>query len=260
MRYLSLCFGAVISTTILGCAVDSVGSGSDLGDAIEVTGKEQQEVWRSPWSPSEWATSTVGMSHYCPSSTCKIYAWYDDGWVCRGNVTIGSLPTHDVCSDAMYVYSAPDGNFAAIRGVGIAQNTSQVYAWYSDSTYTRGTSGNLTQYANKFAFSRPNKPGGGTFSMSELIEVDNSLNGQWYYYWKVGGTVYRTTGTSADGDEFSQAATVSVSSNHGSIVGIGFNVWFDCGSLPCVQNSPIVAWYSDGFFNQSTSSSNLNQP
>jgi hypothetical protein len=85
--------------------------------------------------------------------------------------------------------------------------------------------------------------------MSELLEVDNSDNGQWYYYWQSGGTVYRTTGTSVSGGSVSGAAAVTVTGS--AIRGIAFD-----------SSSParVYTFYSGGSLNVSMSSLNLAQP
>jgi hypothetical protein len=84
--------------------------------------------------------------------------------------------------------------------------------------------------------------------MSQLIEVDNSDNGRWYYYWQDGSTVYRTTGTSANGSAYSSA--VAVTTTGATILGIAFD-----SSTP----ARIYTFYTGGSLNVSTSSTNLAQ-
>jgi hypothetical protein len=248
-----------IAFGVAGCALDTEGEFDS--DAAGSSGTEQQAVWRSGWQPTEWASQVVGMTYQTIHSPLYVYTWYDDGWVCRGNVQIGSVKGTNLCNNSMYQYSAPNNDFKAIRGVGMARNTERMYYWYADSTLSRGTSDNATAYSGKLPFARAAKPGGGTFSMNELIEVDNSPNGQWYFYWKSAsnGIVYRTTGTSDDADSNSGAQQVTVSSTHGYIVGIAFNEWWYCPSGCTVHNTPILTWYSDGTVNESTTSLNLAQ-
>ncbi len=216
------------------------------------TQESQQAVWDSSWVPTQWANQMVGVGNH-PSFTFNqpTWTWYNDGTVCRG------YGLADLCSHSSYEYSAPDNNFNAIRAVGIANNNSHVYAWYSNGTVSHGHSSNLTAYNTNGVprtFYPPAKPGGGFFAMSALVEADNSPNGHWYYYWKSGSILYRTTGDSEHGDSHTLAKPVTVSTLHGgidAIVGIAF--------VPGNPNT-INTWYADGYVNMSTDSLNLAQP
>jgi hypothetical protein len=212
--------------------------------SMETDGEEGLEsltenVWTT-WNPHSQAGNTVGMA--IAQKTGSAYQWLTGGTVCRGTAA-------DPCGGTSYAYSAPNNCYTCISGVGIAKNTNHVYAWYSDGTVSQGSSDNLTAHNGKLAFTRPAKPSGGTFSMSQLIEVDNSDNGDWYYYWLDGSIVYRTTGASNNGSSSSTAQQVTVTSPS-SIVGIAFGT----GSP-----ASVITFFSNGNRNISTSSLNLVQ-
>ena len=234
---LALCMG------LPGCGAGP--DGSVEGDENIASVREQ--IWIG------WGTNSqmdigkiVGISR--ASQQMKPYAWDSTGFVCRG-LAWGT----DVCGETRYPYSAP-GAFTSIVAVATANGSNHVYAWYSDSKVSQGTSDNLSAFNGKVTFSRPTKPGGGQFAMTDLIEADVSGNGQVYYYWKLGSKVYRTTGTSNNGGINSGAAQVTVSPDDGDIVGISFGgIDVDTGARP------VETWYADGWYNQSTSSLNLAQ-
>jgi hypothetical protein len=109
--------------------------------------------------------------------------------------------------------------------MGIARtNSDHVLAWYSDGAYSEGTSANLTQYSGgRKVFTPGLKPNGQQFSMSQLIEADQSDNGKWYFYWQDGNTVFRTTSSTAkSGGSGATAVTTR------------------CGSTPCVAPNPMA--------------------
>lgn len=222
------------------------GSTEDLAGVDEEVGLLQEALWKTWSASSQNPNQAVGMAIIDPPSVPdvpqKLYMWLNTGVVCRGSDVSPCLDT--------YNYSAPGNDFAAIRAVGIAKNTGQTYAWYSDSTVSRGSSDNLTAHNGKLAFTRAANPGGGLFTMNQLVEVDNSDNGSWYYYWlDAGGVVWRTTGTSGNSQSHSTAVQVT-SPFTASIVGIAFG-----STVP----AELYTYYNDGWLNISTSSLNLSQ-
>jgi hypothetical protein len=219
-------------TAIMGlCLTIGCSDGMEMDENID---QVEQEVF-SGWTPGN--SMTVGMAIFGANT----YQWLQTQSVCRG-------PSSNPCSGTSSAYGTPDST-SNIMGVGIAKNTSHVYAWFADSTVSEGTSTNLSFYHAKQAFTRPSKVGGGLFAMSALIEVDNSDNGSWYYYWQDGGTVYRTVGTSTNASSVSSATAVTTSGT--PIVGIAFD-----SNIP----ARIYTFYSSGSLNVSTSSLNLAQP
>jgi hypothetical protein len=229
----------VFLITLAACAVEVGGAADEGVNAEDVQGTAQM-LWTG-WGPLDDQANIVGIAR-APIFGAKPYLWYDDGTGCRG-----TSQSYNVCGESTYNYSAP-GSFSSIRAVAIAQDTSHVYAWYSDSTVSQGTSTNFSAYNGKLSFGRPAKPGGGLFSMSELVDADhNGSNGWVYYFWLSGGTLYRTLGTSRDADSHSSAQIVTWSAEDGTIRGISFLAnW-------------IEAWYSSGWVNVSNSSLNLAQ-
>lgn len=249
MRFVASAGMMLAAVSWTACATEAVDDGEG---SVEVAGIEQP-VWKT-WSPGG-STSTivgisrtkdpvgavVGVSAAIPGSL-EPYAWYADGTVCRGQS--GST---DVCSTSRSTYAAP-GAPSTIVGVGFAVDTGHVYAWYSDNTYSQGTAKDLSAYHGKLAFTRPLRPDGSVFAMTDLVEVDNSPNGEWYFYWKQGSTLYRTTGPSNNGSGYSGRAQVNYPNNHGDIVGISF------------FGKSIETWYADGARNVSSTSVNLSEP
>jgi hypothetical protein len=196
----------------------------DAGKAVpadESVGHVSQPVETWTWMPHPEMGRTIGIADITgpPPSTTVAYQWFDTGRVCVG-------PRADICY-IKETYIAPNNDFAAIRGIGVAKNTGRVYTWYADGKVSAGTYKNLTAYNSKTLFNVPSKPGGGVFTMDELIEVDNSDNGEWYYYWRdaaaTDGRIYRTTGTSVTPTAYTGLTLVRKPyPNAENIVGIAF--------------------------------------
>lgn len=190
-----------------------------------------------------WNIKGFGMTD--PGTSKRVYMWLDDGYYCFGD-------TGNPCLDR-YSYSSGVKNPSEISAVGIARNTNHVYAFYSDSSVSQGTPDNLTFYSNgTIPFKRPFVFGSATtrFSMSQLVEADNSDNGQWYYYWGGSdGRLYRTVGTSNDASSASSAQVVTAP-RWGNIVGIAFGTG---------HPASVYTFYNNGHYNVSTTSLNLDQ-
>ena len=234
---LVITLGSLSSLVLVGgCALDAAPEQQQ-----ETTSQVAERLWDG-WTDGTGGNEIVGMA--IAPSTDKGFAWLVTGQYCRGTA-------RNPCSDGFFPYSVPGTGYTAIRAVGIAKNTSHVYAWYSDSTVSQGTSSNFQAYAGKLSFSRPAKPSGGTFAMDDLIEADCSSNLEWYYYWVDGSQLYRTIGTSRDASFYSAAQTVHLVDPATSIVGIAFD-----------NNTTAKIWtyYSDGSLNISTNSLDLAQP
>lgn len=179
------------------------------------------------WSPASDSSKILGMGM---KTNYHVFSWRNDGTACEG--AIGSL-----CTFGSFAYSA-GGDAANIVAAGIANNTQLAYAWYGDSTVSFGQPANLTSSRGKQIFTRPKNPNGVTFAMSDLIDVDCSTNGQWYYYWKFGTTVQRTIGDSVNASRYHGVQTVTFDSNRGFIVGIAIDKF-----------ATTYTWYSNGTVN-----------
>jgi len=219
---------ALVCGLAFGCTVE-------VGEE-EPTGNVEQES-NVTWTTHSLSSLTVGMA----LSDGEGFQWLSNSVGCR------SSALSDPCGGTAFFYSVPGNDFAAIRGIGRAKNTGHIFAWYSDSTVTEGTASNFTAFSghkNPFAAGlRHNR--NALFSMDELVEVDNSDNGLWYYYWRDSSdnTFWRTTGTSVNAGN--TAAQVTVSGSHGQIVGIAFGP----GSP-----APVETFYADGTLNISHTS------
>jgi hypothetical protein len=247
MRSLAVVVHCLLSLTAGACALEV---SEPLNEGVAVDGLDQvqttaQGLWYN-WGPltNPDEADIVGIARTYNDDNMgdeseRPYAWYTDGTVCKGHHNGNNL-----CAAEEYTYTAP-GSFSSIRGVAIAADTSHVYAWYSDSTVSEGTSWNLSYYSGgKRSFARPVKPGGGLFSMSELVEADHNHNGWVYYFWLSGSTLYRTLGTSRNAEAHSSAQIVTWATSK-TIRGISFDDW------------KIETWYSDGTKNSSSNSLNL---
>jgi hypothetical protein len=166
-----------------------------------------------------------------------------------------------LCDFLRTPYTAAAGESCdSIVAIGFANDTQDAYAWYADGTYSHGDSTKLDQYSHgvlKFTNQT-------SFSMNQLVDVDNSDNREWYYYWKdVNGRIWRTVGTSDHSSNGSGNGSnpngVELAINHvqdaNSLWGISFAA---VGSGP----RPILAWYGSGIsgtVDRSSDSTNLNQ-
>ena len=227
---------AAIGLFCAGCTLDVTGQSDDeAGGNEERIGSVQQRLWKTYGGLTVDPSHVVGIGN--SSNDGYTYTWLDDGKVCKGLY-------HDMCQ-TRYDYEAPNDNYEAIVEMAIAENTSQVYTYYSDKTYSRGTSSNLTHYQGKTALST------GSYTMSQLLGVDHSRNGKMYYYWKVGGVVQRSRGTSYNAVYHDSGNVVDVSSGDGDIWGISFDDW------GTGDPHEIWAWYESGWINISGNSLDL---
>jgi hypothetical protein len=258
---------APIVLSLVGCTAEIGDPSEEPIDGIETT---QQEIWKATWTGRS-NEEVVGISRTLGG---RPYAWYATGWVCRGNESAyGGPPAENLCANSSYKFYVPPGYSPKdIRGVAIKKNNNRVITWYRDSTFTSGTSDQLDAYSTNTAFHPPTKPGGGTFSMNQLLDADHGVDEKYYYYWindcntalnpgcnpLATPVVYRTIGSAADADEFGSATPVTMPTPfnaHGSVVGTSMHALF----AGIYFNSYWLTYYSDGFVNVSTSSTNLAQ-
>jgi hypothetical protein len=215
----------------------------------------QAEISQAEEMP--WGNQIVGMIDASDAAPGP-FTYYDDGSACRRATEVYE-PTAPLC-DSWFSYTAPGNNWAAIRGIAWHVGRKRTATWYSDSTTSEGNSISLALYAAKAAFSRPLKPTGGTFSMSELIEVAIPCWGttcRHHYYWKsnTDGQVYRTVGTRVDGDAYNAAAFVTTGiGTHGPIRGIV--IWYPQPAI----DPWWTTFYQDGYINMSDNQYELDQP
>jgi hypothetical protein len=192
-----------------------------------------------------------------------VYTWYgssSDG-ICHMCIGVEG----DLCyieRDTTYL-PATNESCDSIVGMGIATNTSHVYTWYADGYYSEGNSKKLNYYHNRMPFTNQT-----TFSMSQLIDVDNSDNLLWYYYWRdANNRIWRTVGTSDHSSNGSgNGANLNGVElplfnvlNYSSFWGISFYGNVGYGKNPPLE---IESWYGtgqSGTRNLSTDSTNLNQ-
>jgi hypothetical protein len=170
------------------------------------------------------------------------YSWYSDGVACRGKATM-------LCTEE-FEYSAPLNEFRYFLGMGM-NAANHVYTWHDQLYYTIGDPANLT--------SRKSWGGGfspAPFNASQMIGVFNINSGvldpvgRWYFYFQeANNVVYRTIGTAGDADHYEGPKQVTISSQHGPILGIDYNR----------NNGRVYTWYKDGTLNSSTSTLNLAQ-
>lgn len=253
----------------IGCGADfDTATGEDSMDGIEST---QQEIWKASWSGRGDGDIPMGIAR---TKNGRPYAWYKSGWACYGKELFPSA--ENICATKEFQFYVPPGRTPKdIRASAIKKDNSHVVTWYnngtSDGAYTSGTSSQLDAYSTQTLFHPATKPGGGTFSMDQLIDADhNGADGRYYYYWSTSGCpqgvdpgcqpalVYRTIGTVDRADAYSPATpvTIPVPAVHGGIRGISIN---NFGVAPIMITS-YIAYYADGFMNISTSSLNLAQP
>ncbi|HKO51608.1 MAG TPA: hypothetical protein VJV79_28055 [Polyangiaceae bacterium] len=239
----------IISLMSVGCALNT---GSEQAipeeEAVSNTSAALNYGWNmtymyDAYGYQYWNIRGFGMTD--PGHSKRVYMWLDDGNYCHGD-------TGNPCL-SRYSYSSGTKNPWEISAIGIARNTNHVYTFYSDSTVSEGTPDNLTFYSNGTApFRRPFVYGSlvTRFSMSQLVEADNSDNGQWYYYWGGDdGRLYRTVGTSRDASSAASAQVVTAPSWR-SIVGIAFGTG---------HPASVYTFYNSGRYNVSTTSLNLDQ-
>jgi len=229
---------ALVSATCL-FTFSGAGCGGPASDGGVPLGQSRQALTTIPWSPvgaGIFGNGIVGIGNTSNSP----YIWYDNGMVCRTPLdTYPCAMNHFNDPSYVYPYAAP-GQYADIRAVGIALHTDNtpVFAWYANSTVSKGTSDDLAKYAAPQPFTPAMKPNGTPFTMDELIDADNPDNtDNWYYYWKDSSLspdarfchVYRTIGTYLRADAV-VAATVANCSGL-TIAGISFRgsqlqVWY----------------------------------
>jgi len=90
--------------------------------------------------------------------------------------------------------------------------------------------------------------------MDNLIDADVSPNGQVYYYWRLGGTVYRSVGTSTDSGQ--QASSVFIPNvpllsppTPETLIAISFDAFSSN-----LDHNFIEAWFADGSVQNSNDS------
>lgn len=240
--------GTVISAVCVGISLLGC-SGADVMDADQGSlSSEAQEVWRSDWvdNTGHSPNNVRGIAH--PPRAFVSFIWFSDGQMARGQRTFGPETTP---------YSCGTKNCADIRGIGIAQNTSHIYSWYQDGTLMEGIPENLSFYRQYPAgkLRMPTNPmTGALFRMNDMLDVDNSPNGEWYFYWRDPGTqrVFRTTGTSDDATR-SSPQRVTTLDPAVAITAISFFNW------PEHHQDTVETWYANHRFNDSTSSLVLTQ-
>lgn len=231
---LALC----VAATTGACSVE-VGEDSTSEQVGEVSQRLSWQ-WIDRQTSPVWGERPAGMA----ISGSAVYSWRVNGYKCVGTAT-------DVCGGLGYaptVYYWPTG--MQIKGVGISKSNGRVYTWYrknSDGTpwYSEGNSTNLQYYRGATSFTVAYG-----FNISDLIEADHSDNGKWYYYWRYGFDVYRTTGTVSNANVSGAVWVNTWPDPNVDIWGIAF------GSQSPAQ---VYTWYSDHWYNQSTDSTNLNQ-
>lgn len=240
---------SISAACVLACG--GIGCTMPSSESHELLGRQRasSSSTTAPWYPigaGSHAEGVVGIGY-----TDAPYVWLDNGIVCRS--VQSSHPCAD--NDSVYKYSAPE-QYADIRAVGIALHTSgHVYAWYANRTVSQGTSDNLSAYFGEMPFTPATKPNGTSFTMDELIDVDNPDNSDnWYYYWcdgcsgpagsAAGGTVYLTWGTPYDAAKYYAARPVTISSQNIagiSFAGDGLQVWYaDLAYTPAPDAKVVV--------------------
>ena len=250
-------------------------------DALSIAGETPNdtrvasatEALRVGWGPIDGYTWLInGMTR--ARNSRRVYAWYSDGWVCRGNQYNGDAVLFgpdaqmaDVCANEVYQYiapHAPGGSLANIFAIGTSYASGHTITWYSNATYSEGTSDHLSRYVGALRFTLPRKPvsqGGGFFAMADLIEAENAPDSKWYFYWRSGdylngGKIFRTIGSAANAEAFSPATEAVFAAGHGRILGI---TWFtNCPDISCSPwSSFLEVYYEDGRLVWTNNSLNL---
>jgi hypothetical protein len=223
----------------------------------EPVGQVTQKISES-WNPRGLGWATVGMAI---SKGGTAFAWLYSGHVFYGT---WSDPFQNVYP---LLYQAPNNDYRAIAAVGIAKNTNHTYAWYANGTVSEGDWTDVSLYSRSAsnpsgqrAFTVPINPANGLrYSMADLIEVDNSDNGEWYYYWHSGtlpnSQIYRTTGTSVNATITGPTAVNTPYPDWASIVGIAFGT-----GKPASLYTYIIDANGNGQVNQSQNSLQLMPP
>lgn len=215
------------------------------GCAVDALDEEPVAATAQPYTYDYsigWPDQVVGVEWH--ENVDLFYFWYDDGTACTdGHARLGCR--------TFFNYSVPGGAFTSVRGIAVDQVRRRVLAWYSDSTVSEGLTTNFSHYTGKRTFTRPRKPSGALFSMSELIDVTaNSFyfngtlySGDYWYYWKDGTRVYRTVGSATNAASSGGAQLVNAATDQGPIVGIGL--------LPMGSSMWLYTYYGGGYQNVS---------
>jgi hypothetical protein len=125
-----------------------------------------------------------------------------------------------------------------IAGMGIAGSDDHVYVWYKDGTTSSGTSWDLGQFRDVYAYSLP--PGK---SPGDIVGMGIAGSNDYVYTWYRDGTV--SAGTSWDLDQYRDPYAYSLAPGKSpeDIAGMGI-----AGS-----NDYVYTWYRDGSVSAGTS-------
>jgi hypothetical protein len=227
--------------TQTGCSgVPSSGTNAVSGDEVTVQAtSEALSTWENFTPPRGLSVSTFVSYHpkIARAPSWNNYEWDSNGspftaspFTSRGGNSLGTLNPGD------YQLGNLAGPFTAsmpfddsyIAGIGIAQNTSHVYVWYTNNVVSEGTSTNF------LAYSLHTNPWTGPTSLGNLIDADISPNGQVYYYWWLNGIVQRSIGTSTYGGAANSLQSVTMTPG---------KTLFSVSFLP---SGSIEAWFTDG--------------
>lgn len=237
-----------VAGMVSGCSGADI-PGTETSGASESNVASTAEKVIGGWVPTTYASQNLKVAR---NPSLSPYEWDDNGGCSfGGRVAHGNAGTFTLGTIFDGTWSPLSGlNACNLKAVGIAPNTSTVYAWWSNGTVSHGTSTSFTSGPTSVTFPSSLSVHGIT-SWNQLLEADVSPNGQVYYYWgsAPSSNVWRTVGTSTAPQSASTATHVAAFTFHGELVGISFND----------STGNIEAWYADGTYDSSTDSLNLAQ-
>lgn len=207
-----------MAVVLSACSGEAVGEGDSDGTAAEDVGVIQQKVSVGSWTPGAFAPYTAGFA--VAQNTGRTYHWTTLPFG-SSNYLYCNSPSFSPCSDpnaTVLGYASPT-HPSHIRAMGISKSNGHVYAFYDVNT-TGGTGASVSEGVSNSlgSLSTFTVPVG--VSIDNLLEADMSDNGLWYFYWKVGNQVFRSTSnTSTAGGTLSNVPVSVVSTN---IVGLSF--------------------------------------
>ena len=167
-----------------GCTMDATAS----DDAGEPVASVSQELADMAWNADFVASTGRGMSVNVNDVT---FLWTNLTY--SQNPLLGYFCTGDLgtpCKNLQF-YQTPYSP-SKLRGVAISKTNGLVYSYFDNGMVCEGIAANLAS-KRILHFTVP-----AGFSMSQLIEAEQSTGGTWHYWWKkADGVMVHTTSRSA---------------------------------------------------------------